>query len=105
MKRLILAAVATAVTLSATVLSAHDDYRIIGVLTKVEGNEIWVKQAKDGKVIGADIDSQTVVTKDKKKLDRTALKAGLNVVVDATGDSLDDLLVLEIRLVPPPKGK
>ena len=79
--------------------------RIIGTLTKIEGNSIAVKQTKDGKVIAADIDSQTVVTRDKKKLDRSALKVGLNVVVDATGDDLDDLLVLEIRLVSPPKGK
>ena len=105
MKRLLLATIFVAFMLMPGALIAHDDYRIIGVLTKVEGNEIWVKQTKDGKLIGADIDSQTVVTRDKKKLDRTVLKAGLNVVVDATGDSLDDLLVLEIRLVPPPKGK
>ena len=105
MKRFVLAAVAIAFVLTAGALSAHDDYRIIGTLTKIEGNTISVKQTKDGKVIAADIDSQTVVTRDKKKLDRSALKVGLNVVVDATGDSLDDLLVLEIRLVPPPKGK
>lgn len=105
MTRWLLATLFVGVMLMPAALRAHDDYRIIGVLTKVEGNEIWVKQTKDGKLIGADIDSQTVVTRDKKKLDRTVLKAGLNVVVDATGDSLDDLLVLEIRLVPAPKGK
>ena len=102
---IIAAAVALAVMLAPGALSAHDDYRIIGTLTKIEGNTISVKQTKDGKVIAADVDSQTVITRDEKTLDRSALKVGLNVVVDATGDDLDDLLVLRIRLVPPPKGK
>ena len=105
MKRFVLAAVVIAVMLTAGALSAHDDYRIIGTLTKIAGNTIDVKQQKDGKVISMDMDSQTVITRDKKKVDRSELKVGVSVVVDATGDDLDDLLVLEIRLVPPPKGK
>jgi hypothetical protein len=105
MKRFTLAVAVLALLIAAPAVSAHDDYRIIGTLTKIAGNTITVKQAKDGKVFEADVDSQTVITRDKKKVDRAELKVGLNVVVDATGDSLDDLLVREIRLVPPPKGK
>ncbi len=106
MNRLRLAGIAVAFVLMAGVTAAaHDDYRFIGTLTKIAGNTIDVRQTKDGKIYSMDIDSQTVITRDKKKVDRAELKVGAHVVVDATGDALDDLLVLAIRLVPPPKGK
>lgn len=81
---------------------AHDDYRIIGTVTKVTATALDVKQTKDGKTIVMKVDSATVVTRDKKKVERTELRAGLSVVVDARGDSLEDLVVLEVRLVPAP---
>jgi predicted flavoprotein YhiN len=105
MNRLTLAGIAVAWCLAVGVLSGHDDYRIVGTLTKIAGNTIDVKQTKDGKVFSMDMDSQTIITRDKKKVEKTELKVGANVVVDASGDALDDLLVLEIRLVPAPKGK
>jgi hypothetical protein len=49
-----------------------------------------------------DITKETVVTRDKKKVPVAELKAGLNVVVDARGDSLEELEVVSIRIVPPP---
>ena len=105
MKRRTMIVLAVAFLLTAGTLWAHDDYRIIGTLTKIAGNTIDVKQTKDGKIVSMDMDSNTIVTRDKKKVDRSELKVGVNVVVDATGDAIDDLLVLEIRLVPPPKAK
>jgi hypothetical protein len=49
------------------------------------------------------VDKQTVISRDKKKVDASELKAGLSVVVDAYGDSLEDsdVLAIEIRIVPP----
>ncbi len=41
------------------------------------------------------------VSRDKKKVDAAELTVGLTVVVDAYGDSEEDLLALEIRIVPP----
>lgn len=81
---------------------AHDDYRIIGTIIRVTATALDVKQTKDGKTIAMKTDSATLVTRDKKKVERTELKTGLSVVVDARGDSLEDLVVLEVRLVPPP---
>lgn len=105
MNRLTVARVAIALLLSAPVLFAHDNYRFIGTLVKIEGNTIDVRQTKTGKIFAMDLTSDTIITRDKKKVDRSELKVGVNVVVDATGDAIDDLLVTEIRLVPPPKGK
>jgi hypothetical protein len=84
---------------------AHDDYRIIGTIAKVTATALDVKQTKDGKTIAMTLDSATLVTRDKKKVERAELETGLNVVVDARGDSLEDLVVVEVRLVPPPAKK
>src|SRR5215213_6539022 len=79
---------------------AHDDYRIIGTIVKVDANRIDVKQTRDKKVVSMLMETSTLVTRDKKKAARTELKVGANVVVDARGDDIDDLSVVEIKLVP-----
>lgn len=82
-------------------VSAHDEYRIIGAVSKITATQIDVKQIKDGKIIEIDIDQQTKVTRDKKPAAVRDIKVGGSVVVEALGDSILDLLALEIRLVPP----
>jgi hypothetical protein len=99
--RFMLATLAT-VTVGLAPALAHDDYRIIGTITRVTATALDVRQTKDGRTIAMTTDSATLVTRDKKKVERAELKTGLNVVVDARGDSLEDLVVLEVRLVPPP---
>ena len=101
LKRLMLVTLA-ALTVGLAPALAHDDYRIIGTITRVTGTALDVKQTKDGKTIAMKTDSATLVTRDKKKVERAELKTCLHVVVDARGDSLEDLVVLEVRLVPPP---
>ena len=94
---MILAAV---LMLSAPLAWAHENYRVIGTITKVSKSELYVKQAKDGKVIGMDMDDKTVVKRDSKKIKTSELKAGQSVVADAWGDSLEELLVIEVKIVP-----
>jgi hypothetical protein len=101
LRRLMLVTLA-ALTVSLAPALAHDDYRIIGTITRVTATTLDVKQAKDGRTIAMKTDAATLVTRDKKKVERAELRAGLNVVVDARGDSLEDLVILEVRLVPPP---
>jgi len=101
LKRFMLVTLA-ALTVGLMPALAHDDYRIIGTITRVTATALDVKQTKDGNTIVMKMDSATLVTRDKKNVERTELNAGLSVVVDARGDSLKDLVVLEIRLVPPP---
>ena len=81
---------------------AHDQYRIIGTIAKVSAKSLDVKQSKDGKIIGMDFTETSVVTRDGKKVAIAQLKAGLSVVVDALGDSIDDLEVVAVKIVPPP---
>ena len=86
----------------ATAAGAHEDFRIVGTVVRASATKLDVKQTKDGKTIAMRMNGESLVTRDKVKVALAELKPGLHVVVDATGDSLDDLLVLEVRLVPPP---
>ena len=81
-------------------LSAHEEFRVIGSISKHQGSVINVK-AGDGRTATIRLDKQTVISRDKKKIDAAELKVGVSVVVDAYGDKEDDLLALEIRIVPP----
>lgn len=79
---------------------AHDEFRVIGTLTKHENSRIEVR-SRDGKSRSIKLDKQTVIKKDDTAVAATALTEGNSVVVDALGDSEDDLLAIEIRIVPP----
>jgi hypothetical protein len=104
-RRGMIAGMVTALFVPVASLRAHPNYRIIGTIEKVTAKTIVVKQTRDGRVIAMDMDNESRVTRDKKDVSRSVLKAGLSVVVDACGDSLEDLLVMEIRLVPAPAPK
>ena len=102
-RMLVAATVAVALSLIHTAAArAHDDYRIIGTIQKLTAKTIDVKQTKDGKIIGMDLTADSIVTRDKKKVARTEMKVGQHVVVDARGDSIDELEVVEVKLVPAP---
>jgi hypothetical protein len=103
-RRLAVVAVLVGVVFGTTATFAHEEFRIIGTVQKVTATRLDIKQTKDGQIISMTIDAETIVTRDKKKVNRAELKTGLNVVVDAFGDRLDDLQVLEVRLVPKPSG-
>ena len=79
---------------------AHDDFRIIGTLLKHENSKIEVKN-KAGKTISIRLDRQTAISRDNKKVAASELRVGQSLVVDAYGDTEDDSLALEIRIVPP----
>jgi hypothetical protein len=97
-KRVMTIAIAVAVVLG-THAFAHENFRVIGMLTKHQDSRIDVRN-REGRTISIKLDKQTEVTQDKKKVDVAELKVGRSVVVDAYGDTEDDLLALEIRIVP-----
>ena len=104
-RRLMILGILALLAVRAAPATAHDEYRIIGTITKVTAKALDVKQTKDGTTISMSMDEAALVTRDKKKVSATELKTGRSVVVDASGDSLDDLVVLEIRIVPSPTKK
>ncbi|SRR5712691_257442 len=83
-----------------TPLWAHDNFRVIGTLMKHDNSKIEVKNRR-GRTVSVRLDKQTVISRDKKKVDASALKVGQSLVIDAYGDTEDDSLALQIRIVPP----
>ena len=80
-------------------LAAHDDYRIVGTVTKIKDKQIDVK-TKEGKTFSIGMNDLTLVKRDKTKVDAAELKVLASVVVDARGDTESDLMADEIRIVP-----
>jgi len=105
MIRLTAAGFLLALLVTVAPLSAHENYRVIGTITKVTAEKLDVKQTKDGKIISMFLDKTAKITKDKKKVSASELKSGLSVVVDAHGDAMDDLDVVEVRIVAAPVTK
>jgi hypothetical protein len=91
---------AVVLTLVSSAAAAHEEFRVIGTLTTHADTQIEVA-SRDGATRLIKVDKQTVITRDAKAVNAGELQAGITVVVDAYGDSLDDLLALEIRIVPP----
>ena len=79
---------------------AHDDFRIVGTLAKHADSKIEVKK-RDGKTVSIRLDKQTAISRDKQKVAASELRMGQSLVVDAYGDTEDDSLAIEIRIVPP----
>ena len=100
MKRLAFAVICAALLAFGAGASAHENYRIIGKVEKMSKDTVDVKQTKDGKVITMDWTEKSKVTRDRKPVARAEIKPGASVVVDAHGDSLEFLEVVELRLVP-----
>jgi hypothetical protein len=64
------------------------------------GNQVQLEvKDRDGKTFSMKLDSQTLVYQDKDKSTVAEVKAG-RTVVDAIGDSEEDLLAVEVRIVP-----
>ena len=82
-------------------LFAHDQYRIIGTITKPPQPKALEVKTKDGKVVSIELNNETYISRDRKKADFSELKLDGSVVVDALGDSYDDLVAVEVRIVPP----
>jgi hypothetical protein len=104
-RRLMMAAFLAILVAGSAPVAAHDDYRVVGTISKVTAKTLDVKQTKNGKTISMAMNDATIVTRNMKKVEASELKPGVSVVVDARGDSLKDLQVVEVRLVPPPAKK
>ena len=102
-RRLTVLCVVLVLASGAVQLLAHDDFRIIGTLERHQNTTIAVKK-NTGKTVSIRLDKQTAISENNKKVDATALKVGQSLVVDAYGDTEEDSLALEIRIVPPIRG-
>lgn len=103
MKRLVTAVLAGVTVLVASApLAAHDQYHVVGVITKRQPMVIVVKP--DGPIASSiELEKHTVIVRDDKQVDAKELKVGTTVVVDALGDTPENMVAVFIRIVPPIK--
>lgn len=79
-------------------VQAHEDIHIVGTLTLIADRKIEVRSAT-GRVAHLRLDGQSVIKQGERKLDTTHLRTGQRVFVEAYGDSDDDAVVIEIRIM------
>lgn len=104
MTRLMAFLMAAMIVAVAAPLGAHDQYHIVGVITKRDAKTIVVKpKGPIASTVG--LDEHTVVVRKDTQVKLSDLKVGLTVVVDALGDTPEDMMAVFIRIVPPIKDE
>jgi len=91
------AVAAALVLLAAMHPSAHEKFRIVGTVVRVQAAQLDVKAA-DGQTYEIDMDAKTRVTRNRKRVAASELKTGRSVVVDALGHDMFDLVAVEVQL-------
>ena len=91
--------IALAATLAVTLgaAAAHENFRIVGTIVKVQATQVDVKAA-DGQLYEIDIDDKTIVTRDKQKVAASEMQPGRDVVVVAVGHDMFDLVAVDVQL-------
>jgi hypothetical protein len=98
-RRIIALATVLVFALGVLPVRAHEAFRFVGTVAKVQGTQLGVK-LKIGRTIWVELKKSTIILKDKTKVPASALKPGLSVVVDALGDDDSDLEAKQVRIVP-----
>ena len=97
-RRIMMVLIAAMVACGAAQTFAHDEYRIIGTIAARKNAQLDVK-SREGKMVSIKVNGETLVYRDNKKVHAAELQVGRHVVVDALGDSVADLLAVEVRIV------
>jgi hypothetical protein len=92
--------------------SAHEAYRVVGTLVKVDKAEgalalltirfKWEPTDPEDELGQVYVTNETEITRDGKKVPLSDVKAGLYVVIDAWGDEFMFSDALSVKIVPPP---
>ncbi|NQE61423.1 DUF5666 domain-containing protein [Caulobacter sp. RHG1] len=90
--------------LSALPAAAHDELPIDGQVTAVTATAIKVK-TKDGQVATLDVDNNTRVEQGGKRVGLKDLKVGQTVKALGYGDSMTDLVAIDVTILAPAKGR
>jgi hypothetical protein len=88
------------VFVTALSVAAHEKFKIVGTIVKVQATQLDVK-AVDGATYEIDMNESTQVMRGLKKLPQSELKPGLRVTVDAMGHDMFDLEAVLVTLALP----
>ena len=106
-KRLLLGIILVLLVASAGPAVAHDKYRFIGTVSKMDASKKLLTMKPTDKKLPAeleiDLTAKTRIERDGKKATSAELKPGVYVVVDALGDDVFQTEAVLVRIVPAPK--
>lgn len=107
MRYLRLAAVTClALVISLAPLRAHDKFRFIGTVVKIDAaKKLVTVKTTDTKLpaeVEVDLTAKTRFERDGKKITAAAIKPGVYVVIDALGDDVFSTEAVSVRIVPAP---
>lgn len=104
MRKFLAPLVIAAAVLTAAPALAHEEMPVAGKLTAITAKTIQIK-AKEGDTVTLDVDSNTRVLMDGKRLTLKDLKVGQSVDVLGFGDSMSDLTAIDITILPSAKAR
>lgn len=94
---------AVAALLVAAPAAAHDEVPVAGQVMAVSAKSVQIKM-KDGKTVTLEVDSNTRVMKDGQRLAPKDLKVGQTVKALGFGDSVEDLVAIDVTITAPGKA-
>jgi hypothetical protein len=104
MRKLLLSLAAVSVLFSGSPAAAHDEIEVAGQVTAVTAKAVQLR-TKDGKAVTLEVDGNTRVKMAGKPLSLKDLKVGQSVKALGFGDSLADLVAIDVNIEPPAAGK
>ncbi|MDI1364705.1 MAG: DUF5666 domain-containing protein [bacterium] len=102
MRKFIAPLVVATAMLGAMPAMAHEDMPVAGKITAVTAKTIQIK-AKEGDTVTLDVDNNTSVMKDGKRVTLKDLKVGQSVDALGFGDSMSDLTAIDVTILAPGK--
>jgi hypothetical protein len=79
-------------------LTAHEKFKIVGTVVKIQAEQIDVK-AVDGATYEIDMNEKTAFIRDAKKVPASEVRPGQHVTVLALGHDAFDLEAYEVQLL------
>jgi hypothetical protein len=104
MRKLLLSLAAVSALFAGAPAAAHDEIEVAGQVTAVTAKTVQLR-TKDGKAVTLEVDSNTRVKMAGKPLGLKDLKVGQAVKALGFGDSLTDLVAIDVNIEPPAAGK
>lgn len=104
MRKILSSLAAAAMLLSAVPAAAHDEIEVAGQVSAVNAKTMQVRM-KDGQLVTLDVDSNTRVVLAGKRVALKDVKVGQSVKALGFGDSLTDLVAIDVVISPPQPGK
>nr|WP_295107551.1 hypothetical protein [uncultured Caulobacter sp.] len=104
MRKFLASLIVASAVLSAMPAAAHQDVPLAGKITAVTAKTIDVVTS-EGEIVTLDVDNNTRVAMDGKRLTPKDIKIGQTVNVLGYGDSMTDLTAIDVTIASPGKSR